>query len=76
MMNAQNRGKIADLIRVYFDKGGQEAQINCVSKKTLKDASENPGAYKNLVIRVSGFSAYYTQLDKSVQKDILDRTEY
>ena len=76
MMNEQNRGKIAALLRVYFKRGGQEVQINCVSIETLKAASKKPEIYRNLVIRVSGFSAYFTQLDKSVQNDILERTEY
>jgi formate C-acetyltransferase len=76
MMNEHNRDKVASLLRVYFERGGQEAQINCVSKKILREASENPELYRNLVVRVSGFSAYYTELDKAVQKDILERTEY
>jgi formate C-acetyltransferase len=76
MLEGENRQKVLALLRVYFKRGGQETQINCVSKKTLEDASANPENYKNLVVRVSGFSAYYTALDKSVQKDILERTEY
>ena len=76
MMKGKNREKILALLRVYFERGGQEVQINCVSKEILQDASENPENYRNLVVRVSGFSAYYTALDKSVQKDILERTEY
>jgi len=76
MLNEQNRYKIASLVRVYFERGGQEVQINCVSKDILRDASANPDIYRNLVVRVSGFSAYYTNLDKSIQKDILERTEY
>jgi len=76
MLNHQNRGKILALLRVYFERGGQEVQINCVSKEILRDASENPENYKDLVVRVSGFSAFYITLDQSVQKDILERTEY
>ena len=76
MLKNKNRAKILALLRVYFERGGQEVQINCVSKETLRDASEHPENYKNLVVRVSGFSAYYIALDKSVQEDILERTEY
>ncbi|MCL2814489.1 MAG: hypothetical protein FWD23_07805 [Oscillospiraceae bacterium] len=72
----QTRKKIASLFKVYFERGGQEVQINCVSKEKLQEASKNPEEYKNLVVRVSGFSAYYTQLSAPVQKDILERTEY
>ncbi|MCL1793836.1 MAG: hypothetical protein FWG34_08195 [Oscillospiraceae bacterium] len=76
MLKGEARKKIADLFRVYFERGGQEAQINCVSKETLEKASKNPENYSGLVVRVSGFSAYYTQLSAPVQKDILERTEY
>ena len=76
LKNDDSRQKTAALLRVYFKRGGQETQINCVSKKMLEDAAAHPEKYRGLVIRVSGFSAYYTALDKSVQKDILERTEY
>lgn len=71
-----NRRKLATLIKVYFDQGGQEIQINSVSRKVLEDAIANPDKYASLVVRVSGFSAYYTKLDIEVQKDILKRTEH
>ncbi len=69
------RAKLAALIRVYFERGGQEIQINSVSRETLKDAMEYPEKYKSLVVRVSGFSAFYVNLDRAVQEDILMRTE-
>ncbi|NLO83029.1 MAG: hypothetical protein GX094_08245 [Clostridiales bacterium] len=74
--NPENRKKLRELIKVYFRKGGQEIQINSVSRDVLIDAMEHPENYKNLVVRVSGFSAYYTCLDRSVQNDILERTEH
>ncbi|MBP3347377.1 MAG: hypothetical protein J6L92_01325 [Clostridia bacterium] len=70
------RQKLGALIRVYFNRGGQEVQINSVSRDVLKDAMDNPSKYGSLVVRVSGFSAYYTRLDRSVQEDILKRTEH
>ena len=72
----EKRAKLLSLIKVYFSKGGQEIQINAVSRDILTDAKQHPEEYKNLVVRVSGFSAYYTCLDKSVQDDILERTEH
>lgn len=72
----ENRAKLAAIIRTYFELGGQEVQINSVSRDTLKDAMEHPENYSSLVVRVSGFSAYYTQLDHEVQEDILERTEH
>ncbi len=71
----ENIKRLAALIRVYFRRGGQEVQINSVSRDILIDAMNNPEKYKSLVVRVSGFSAYYTALDRRVQLDILNRTE-
>ena len=71
----ENRAKLQALIRVYFARGGQEMQINATSRETLIDAMKKPEDYKSLVVRVSGFSAYYTTLDRAVQEDILERTQ-
>ncbi len=70
------RARLLSLIKVYFQKGGQEIQINAVSREVLAKAMENPDDYRSLVVRVSGFSAYFTGLDKCVQEDILLRTEH
>ena len=75
MFEDGKRGKLLALIKSYFRKGGQEMQINSVSRKVLIDAMEHPEKYQDLVVRVSGFSAYYTKLDRAVQLDILSRTE-
>ena len=72
----ENRQKIKTLIKVYFKQGGQEIQINSVSREVLYAAMVTPENYKNLVVRVSGFSAVYVNLAKSIQHDILMRTEH
>lgn len=72
----KKRDKLRDALRIYFERGGQEIQINCVSGQKLKDAAEHPENYEDLVVRVSGFSAFYTHLSRAVQMDILERTEY
>ena len=69
------RDKLLSLIRVYFSRGGQEMQINSTSPEILRDAMEHPENYGNLVVRVSGFSAYYVSLNRAVQEDILSRTQ-
>ena len=71
----ENIARLRSLITAYFRRGGQEIQINSVSRDILTDAMENPENWKNLVVRVSGFSAFYTRLDSAVQHDILMRTE-
>jgi formate C-acetyltransferase len=68
--------KWTNLVRTYFDLGGWEIQFNVVKAETLRAAQENPEEYKNLVIRVVGYSAFFVQLDKAVQDDIISRTEH
>jgi formate C-acetyltransferase len=68
--------KWGDLVRTYFDLGGWEIQFNVVSADTLRDAQKHPEDYKDLVVRVVGYSAFFTELDKSVQDDIISRTEH
>ena len=70
------RTALTAAIKAYFRLGGQEVQINCVSRETLKDAMAHPENYGSLVVRVSGFSAYFTSLARDVQEDILHRTEH
>ncbi|UIJ38288.1 glycyl radical protein [Desulfobaculum bizertense] len=67
---------LVSLIKTYCDFGGSHIQFNCVSSETLKDAQANPENYADLVVRVAGFSAYFTRLDKGVQNEIIKRTEY
>ncbi len=75
MFSDEKRGKLLSLIKTYFKKGGQEMQINATSREVLVDAMENPEKYPSLVVRVSGFSAFYVTLKKEVQLDILNRTQ-
>jgi formate C-acetyltransferase len=67
--------RFVSLIDRYFAAGGSQLQFNVVSKKTLIDAQANPEKYANLLVRVAGYSAYFTQLSKEVQQDIIERTE-
>ena len=66
---------LAALIRTYFDLGGAEMQFNVTRRAELEAARENPEEYRNLLVRVSGFSAYFVDLEESVKDDILARTE-
>lgn len=63
------------LIQSYFDQKGSHMQFNVVSRETLLDAQEHPEQYKHLVVRVAGYSALFTSLSKSLQDDIIRRTE-
>jgi len=67
--------KLLSLIKTYFDLGGFHVQFNCVSSETLKDAQLRPQNYRDLVVRVAGFSAFFIHLDRAVQDEIIKRTE-
>lgn len=65
----------AAFIRGYFDQKGSHIQFNVVSRETLIDAQQHPEQYKTLVVRVAGYSALFTSLSRSLQDDIINRTE-
>ena len=64
------------LIRSLFEQKGMQVQFNIVSAETLHDAQEEPEKYKDLVVRVAGFSGYFVSLCPEVQEDIIARTEH
>lgn len=59
----------------YFKNGGFHVQYNVIDRKTMEEAQKNPEEYSSLVVRVAGYSAFFTALDKSLQDDIMSRTE-
>lgn len=63
------------LIRGYFTQKGMHMQFNVVSRETLIEAQKNPDKYRSLVVRVAGYSALFTTLSRSLQDDIINRTE-
>lgn len=64
------------LVHAYAEQGGGEIQFNVIDRATLLDAQQHPGKHKNLVVRVSGFSAYFTSLVKETQDEIIKRKEH
>ena len=68
--------KFADFIRGFCDVGGWHIQFNVVDTKMLRDAQEHPEQYSDLLVRVAGYSAYFTQLHREVQEDIIRRTDH
>ena len=70
------RGKVYELIKNYFDRGGAHAMITVVGKDDLDNAMKNPDAYRDLIVRVGGFSARFVDLPKDVQKEIFERITY
>lgn len=67
---------LVHLIRTYFDKGGFQVQFNMLDSEVLRNAQANPEKYRDLVVRVSGYSALFTGLSDIAQDEIISRTEY
>ena len=72
----QGMQKLRDLISAYFAQGGMQVQFNVVSTDTLHDAQSDPDKYKNLIVRIAGFSAYFVEMPKTIQDDFITRTEH
>jgi len=68
--------KLDSLIRSYFNNGGKHVQFNVVDKETLIKAKEDKDAYRDLIVRVAGYSTYFISLTEKVQDEIIKRTEY
>ncbi|MBD3227514.1 MAG: hypothetical protein GF329_04925 [Candidatus Lokiarchaeota archaeon] len=76
LRDEERRKKIIDLILGYFQLGGMHVQFNVLDHDTLKDAKLHPENYQDLVVRVSGYNAYFVNLDEGLQNDIMDRIEF
>ena len=68
--------KLAYLVRTYFKLGGHHVQFNVVDATTLRDAQENPEKYKDLIVRVAGYSDYFVDIGKELQDEIIARTAH
>jgi formate C-acetyltransferase len=70
------RDKLRAMLNVYFTKGGQELQINVVGSETLRAAQQHPDQYRDLVVRVAGFSEFFVNLTPEMQEEIIARAEH
>ncbi|MBO6270791.1 MAG: glycyl radical protein [Clostridium sp.] len=66
---------LAALVRSYFAMDGHHIQFNVIDRETLKDAQKRPDEYKELIVRVAGYSDYFRNLDNALQNEIIERTE-
>jgi len=76
LKNEEDLHKLAGLIRGYFDLGGHHVQFNIIDEKTLRDAQKHPESYRNLLVRVAGYSDYFVLLSPAIQEEIISRTEH
>ncbi len=74
--NREDLEKFGCLIESYFRLGGMQVQFNIMSYETLIDAKEHPEKYPGLMVRVSGYSAYFRDLNEKMQDELITRTEY
>jgi formate C-acetyltransferase len=66
---------MADLVRAYFSMDGHHIQFNVINRRTLVLAQQNPEEYKDLIVRVAGYSDHFRNLSKALQDEIIERTE-
>ena len=71
-----NREKIKALFRTYFKNGGCHLMVTVVDRGVLEDAQKHPENYPHLIVRVSGFSAVFVNLERDVQDELLSRMLY
>lgn len=67
---------LASYTKTYCDMGGMQMQLNVVSSKTLKDAMIHPENYQNLMVRISGYNAYFVTLNRNMQTELVERAEF
>ncbi len=70
----EGREKFIGLIRGYFEHGGYHVQFNLISNELLREAQKNPGKHRDLIVKVAGYSARFTDLDKLLQDQLIART--
>jgi len=76
LRSSEDLSKFEDLIISYFISGGMHVQFNVISAETLRDAQKHPENYRDLVIRVAGYSAFFNALNRPLQDEIISRTEH
>ncbi|MDD4495512.1 MAG: pyruvate formate lyase family protein [Eubacteriales bacterium] len=75
-MQGENEEKMLEFVRTFMRLGGFQLQLNAVDRETLIDAREHPENHSDLLVRVGGFSAYFTKLSPEMQQEIIDRNEH
>jgi formate C-acetyltransferase len=68
--------RLAHLVRSYFKMDGHHVQFNVVDRATLRAAQRRPEAYRDLIVRVAGYSDYFCDLSEELQEEIVARTEH
>jgi formate C-acetyltransferase len=72
----KKKANFLSMLRTYCESGGYHVQFNIISGETLRDAQKHPENYKDLLVRVATYSAYFVELSPRMQEDIIVRTEF
>jgi formate C-acetyltransferase len=68
--------RMAAYVGAYFELGGMQLQFNVMSTETLKAAMERPDEHRDLLVRISGYNAYFVELNRDIQREIIERSEH
>jgi formate C-acetyltransferase len=72
----KGRQNLKAFLKAYGQEGGSALQINMIDPQTLKDAQQRPDQYRNLLVRVTGYNAYFTTLGREIQDEIISRESF
>ncbi|MBR6075055.1 MAG: hypothetical protein IKP87_07110, partial [Victivallales bacterium] len=72
----ENRQRTKALIMAYFHRGGLQIQVSVMDAETLRKAYDNPQDYPNVMVRIGGYSEYFNRLSKTLQLEVIKRTEH
>ncbi len=64
------------LVQTFFERGGMQLQVSCLSREEMLDAMEHPEKHENLIVRIGGYSEYFNRLSPKLKQSVLERTEY
>ncbi|MCE5189674.1 MAG: hypothetical protein LLF75_10930 [Eubacteriales bacterium] len=76
MRDSERREKLKNFLRGYIQNGGTALQINILDAETLKDAQQHPENYRNLLVRITGYNAYFTSIGRELQNEIIARESH
>lgn len=76
VMGEVGRENLISLMDMIIEKKLMHSQFNVITREQLEAAQKDPDAYKHMLVRVAGYSAYFVDLGENLQRDIMERTEY
>ena len=76
MKTEEDLKKLASMIKIFLTHGGKHIQFNVVDREEMEDAKVHPDDHSELVVRVAGYSAYFTRLTPAIQDEVIERMEH